>query len=333
MKRLGTALLFGVLSTAWFGCDNDLELTADWQDIPIVYGLLDINDPVHFIRLEKAFLDPQTSALTIAQIPDSLYYESATVQLERLSDGSVFTLQRVDGTTIGLPKEEGIFASEPNYLYMIDSASIDLQPGEEIRLLINRGDEKPLVTATTTIVPKLEPRRPVEGTNINFDYVLNTRIRWDSPDEAKIFDVVLYLNILEFPKNDPSQQTERRLKWELARGLVFEANELTDIEFPGLEFYLFLQKNLEEDDGISRVFQGIDIEVTAAGQELKDFIRVIQANTGITASQEVPTFTNLSEGRGIFSSRSVLRVNGIQLSGTSRDSLRNGIHTKDLNFL
>ncbi len=333
MKRLGTALLLGVLSTAWFGCDNDLELTADWQDIPIVYGLLDINDPVHFIRLEKAFLDPQTSALTIAQIPDSLYYESATVQLERVSDGSVFTLQRVDGTDIGLPKEEGIFASEPNYLYMIDSAQIDLRPGEEIRLLINRGDEKPLVTATTTIVPKLEPRRPVEGNNINFDYILNTRIRWASPDEAKIFDVVLYLNILEFPKNDPSQQTERRLKWELARGLVFEANELTEVVFPGLEFYLFLQKNLEEDDGLSRVFQGIDIEVTAAGQELMDFIRVIQANTGITASQDVPTFTNLSEGRGIFSSRSVLRVNGIQLAGNSRDSLRNGIHTKNLGFL
>ena len=55
------------------GCSNDFDLTENWQDITVAYGLLDQSQPVQYIRVEKAFLDPSTSALTIAQISDSLY--------------------------------------------------------------------------------------------------------------------------------------------------------------------------------------------------------------------------------------------------------------------
>ena len=92
MKWILGLICIGFLFTA---CDNTLVVTDKWKDIPIVWGFLSKSDTAHYIRVEKAFLDPNTSAYTIARIPDSLYYENAVVTLKRIASGQVFTLTRV----------------------------------------------------------------------------------------------------------------------------------------------------------------------------------------------------------------------------------------------
>ena len=81
-----------------------------------------------------------------------------------------------------------------------------------------------------------------------------------------------------------------------------------------------------------RFFDGFDIYVTGAGEELLEFVRVSQANTGITSAQSIPTYTNVSDGLGIFTSRSQVLRSGLQLNSIALDSLREGIFTRDLNF-
>ena len=159
-------LLFAlfIFSMFWSACSNDFDVTAPWRDIPVVYGLLNADEDVHFIRLEKAFLDPENSALSIAQVADSLYYENAIVQLERVSNGEIFTytLQRVDGDAPGVnqPRDLGIFATSPNWLYKIDADQINLVPGETIKLIVDRGNGLPLVTAQTVVQGPMQKRRP-----------------------------------------------------------------------------------------------------------------------------------------------------------------------------
>ena len=88
MKKLVFAA-FALVS--FFACSNEFTLTEKWKDIPVVYGFLDQKDTAHYVRVEKAFLDPLTSALTIAKnFPDSLYYKDAAVYLERGSDNKRF---------------------------------------------------------------------------------------------------------------------------------------------------------------------------------------------------------------------------------------------------
>lgn len=95
----------------WSACSNDFEVAAPWKDIPVVYGLLSIDDEFHYIRVEKAFLDPDANALEIARVPDSLYYQNISVQLERVSNGQLFDMQRVNGEDVNIPREDGIFAT------------------------------------------------------------------------------------------------------------------------------------------------------------------------------------------------------------------------------
>ena len=89
MKKLLLLLPFGLLLSA---CSNDFEVTAPWKDIPVVYAILSPQDTAHYIRIEKAFIDPDKSALEIARIPDSLYYpeNAISVFLERTENQSSF---------------------------------------------------------------------------------------------------------------------------------------------------------------------------------------------------------------------------------------------------
>ena len=85
-------------------------------------------------------------------------------------------------------------------------------------------------------------------------------------------------------------------------------------------------------DGAQRKFISMNPVVIAGGKELAEFIRIKQANTGLTGSELVPTYTNLSEGLGLFTSKSTASRGELTLTPPTRDSLRNGQFTKTLNF-
>ena len=329
-------LLFALLVSLmfWSACSNEFQVTAPWKDIPVVYGLLDVNKDVHYIRVEKAFLDPERNALLDARIADSIYYDNATVQLEKVSTGQKFTMTRVDGNdaSVGFPRDPGIFATAPNWLYRLSNSQINLQAGETIRFLLDRGNNLPLVTAETVIQGPMIKRTPL-GTNFDFAPNLPTKVGWSASPEAKIFDVKLLIHYAEFPSDNPNAFVEKTLEWEWGQGVTFPvfSNEYR-LEKDGREFYSFMAASIPDDPNFHRIFDKIDIEVRSGGAALEKYINVALANSGITGSQELPSYTNLSEGMGVFSTTGLLRVPGLSLSTRSRDSLINGSITKHLNF-
>ena len=182
-------LAVGILGAS--SCSNEFDLTTEWKDIPIVYGLINPDDTAHYVRVEKAFLDPVTSALITAQIADSLYYMDATVQFQIEGNANVYNLERVDGNLEGYEREEGIFANAPNYLYKIHSNDINLEAGDILNIIIQRGDDKDLVTATTTILGEMDFTLP--ASLINFEYDRDTRIQWLHDAFSQLYDVALYI--------------------------------------------------------------------------------------------------------------------------------------------
>lgn len=329
-------IFFAILAAPVFfqACSNDFEVASSWKDIPIVYGLLNVSDTAHYIRVEKAFLDPDADAFEIAQIPDSLYYENAVVQLEKLNTGEVFTLQKVDGTLEGYPRKPGVFANVPNWLYKIDSLTLDLKEDDQILLKIDRGNGLPIVTAQTTIVGKGLQRTPLASNPVfAFDYNLPSKLSWSSSENAKIFDITLYIKYTEYPIGQPDKFEHKVIEWNWGQGVRFPITSTQyTLEKQGVEFYQLLANNIPVNPDMKRIFEGIDIRIIQGGEALEKYVNVALANTGITGSQELPTYTNLSEGLGVFSSINYLVTKNALLTSASRDSLRYGIYTKNLNF-
>lgn len=321
-------------SLLFTACSTDLELEAAWKDIPVVYGFLSTTDTAHYIRVEKAFLEPGGDALIIARNPDSIYYgEEVTVQLVRLSNGETYTLERVDGALEGYPRKEGVFAAQPNYLYKIRADVIQLKERERMQLRIDRGVDLAPVTAETSILEEIEISSSSPPININWDYIRPVTFRWRTGPAARLFDLRLVIHLQESLPGQPAQFKDRSLVWVLADDLEnTEGSSQVSFSILGENFYRFLAAELEAQSDLRRRFIGLEVQVTGAGAELLEFTQVNLANTGITSSQVVPVYTNLSEGRGIFSSRTTAVRTGLNISPASRDSLRDGLITRHLNF-
>src|SRR6185295_9241192 len=157
MKKLSAVIIVLLFISS---CSTDFSVTTSWKDITIVYGLLDASDTAQYIKVGKAFLDPSTSALTFAQIPDSIYYKDLNVILQDNSNGATIQMEKVDGNSEGLIKDTGIFANVPNTLY---KTTQPLNQNDGYTLVVTEPDNGKQITSTTQIVNDFQVLTPSPG--------------------------------------------------------------------------------------------------------------------------------------------------------------------------
>ena len=330
------SFLYLVFLTA---CNNDFNPVSGYKDIPVVYGFLSPRDTATYIRVEKAFVDPLKSPNDIAQIPDSLYYKDVTVTLVRTKDNARFVLQQVDGNKEGYPRQNGAFATSPNYLYKISNKVLALQADEVWRLeLQHKADTKPFAQATTKIVGIYTFSIPNNVQTWTYNSGGVFRVTSDEKT-ARTYDLKLVFNYDESDPNKPGGTLPQKIVWD------YVSNQTRNVGSDGIpdpeirfahnnpqDFYIFLQTNIAEKPGVIRTFRSIDLILYAGGSEFINYQTNGIANIGITGSQSIPVYTNITNGLGLFSSRSTATYKGLTLSDASLELLKNGDFTKKLNF-
>lgn len=336
MRFIKLIPLFAVIAFVAFSCSNDFDLTAEPLDIPIVYGILQVDEESHYIRVERAFLDDEIGPLILAQDPANLYYDDATVSVTNLDNGTTYQLERVTGEDEGITREPGVFATNPNILYKISGAEMGLEGGERIQLTINRGDDLTPSTAETVVLPKMSITRPISPIINTWNDQVKQKIGWKmNSTDAVIFDLEIVFNYRELLNNQPA--VDKSITWRPVSNRIKTREEAGEIalteEIAGSAFYEFIFEELKNDPQAIRVQNGIDIRVFAGGTEIRDFFTISLANAGITGSQDPPVFSNIEpNGRGIFSSKSVAELLGVTLQNSARDSLVRGRFTNMLGF-
>lgn len=324
-----SVVVWAVLSSS---CNNDLELVAEWKEIPVVYGFLSPTDTAQYFRVEKAFIDESKAPSVIAQIPDSLYFSNISVELVLDASGQRYALERVDGNLEGYPRKPGFFANQPNYLYKIRTDQLSLQTDKLYRLEVRDENGRVITSAQTPVVGTYVMQASNPQQEIFFRYDRSLTFGWNSLEKSAYFyDLTLRINVTEFTDNDPLSARQRVLEWPVERSFLRGSSQ-PRVQVPGLGFYLFLSQALESDPRLSRKFESIDIVVDAGAQSLYEYLSVGQANSGITGAEFVPSYSNVDNGLGLFSSRSRLVAKDFSINLTTFDSLQNGIYTKDLNF-
>ena len=117
MKYLKIILISLVIATVFTSCDDEFSLNAPYNDITIVYGLLNLNDSIHYVKVYKGFQTEGNSYVAAGDWTNLYYFDKITVTLEEFknnqSTGRIIELD----TTTSVPRESGYFANPKQLLY------------------------------------------------------------------------------------------------------------------------------------------------------------------------------------------------------------------------
>lgn len=109
-------------------------------------------------------------------------------------------------------------------------------------------------------------------------------------------------------------------------------NNLTSFQslnfaFNGIDLYSFIGSRIKIDTSLSRPAQltTLDFVFTTGAEDFYIYYSINQPGNNLT--QSIPDFTNLSEGKGIFSSRNKRTFSGYKLKSKSISILLNSTYT------
>lgn len=318
-------------------CKDDVDVLADYQDIPVVYCLLNQNDDIHYVKVNKAFLG-EASAAAMAQESDSLFYEDANVWITVTANGN--EVQRMNFTAVDtIPKPDGYFADDKNTIYVWEgSISPEGSSGEyEYELHVD-------VPSKGIYCKSVDPIGLVDGVVIT-DPTPNRQIAMTHYDNGSVAaeyrtgnNGSLYQMIFRFYYIEVDLETNDTV-WDLD---PIQINMTEDVftasgvevkkEFTVQQFYQLVSDNIPVKEGVQRLVrypESVEFILYAADQNYKIYAEVSAPSSGIV--QEKPFWTNIENGVGLFASRYETRITS-RVTAATLDSLSRGVYTKDLGF-
>lgn len=328
MKRTILSYFFSALFVIllFTRCENNVDINAEWKETIIIYGLLDPNQTDQYIKINKAFLNENTSALVVAKNSDSLYLTDAVVKLKRLNTGEVFILNRVNE----IKKDTGIFASDVNYLYKLSEPVMENEPYEiEVNTALGKS------WANTWTLKKARIEAPFRTTNpifslgpqyITISYVPGTN--------AYAYDVKMKINVEEYSQNDTTLIDTKTLQWNVITNYFMPRGRTNSTVIHQVErtsFFQFLAYTLDTEAPVYRRIKSVSMEYYGGSQSLIDYISVNEPSIGIVQKQA--EYTNINNGYGLFGSRCKQTIENVPMDPGSVSILNNNPITAPLNFI
>ena len=343
IKRLGKLGIVGVFALLFTRCDNTLNVTADWKEIPVVYGLLNPSASQNYIRINRAYLNQEGDAISYGCVADSIYFEDLTVSLVESRngiEGNTIQFEKVDGDTIGLMKEEGVFASSPNYLYR---TNYNIKPSDfanlynyELVVVNNKSNKvyrsKANMVGNTEILSPLresDPRFNIDDDTNRYIYII-----YREAPQAKMYECIIRFRYKEYKKESPTVFTIDSVDWQVFKNketIRLRGYEEQQTNVRSYLFYDFLRTAIEADPTVERVPIDMAFSLYAAGEDMHTFVAVNQPSIGIV--QKKPEFTNISDGLGIFSSLNIKTLNHIKIDDPMLSRLVSSPRVAELNFV
>ena len=321
--------LFFLFIILFSSCETDFDVNAQWEDVTIVYGLIDPNIEDQLIKINKAFLG-QGDALQMASIADSSNYNPSDlhVKIHRIRQQAFNQYDTLSSVTLNdtiLDKDDGLFSTDNNIIYTFKKPSSFYNTNSLYALEIINLISAHKVTSQTEIINTFS----FESLNPSFEWGLyngdlpdslkfrTKNIEWQPSTNGVIYQLDIVINYIE--NNDTIN-----LPW--SQPLVEYTSGNMSLKIKGDQFFQFLTTNLTNNT--PKQFLNLDLVMTVGSDDLKTYINVNKPFSGIV--QERPVFSNINNGVGLFSSRFTYDdIKGIELTNGTINYMINDL---DLGF-
>lgn len=318
MKKLFIALFVGFISVIGLNsCNEDIQLSGEFQETAIVYGLLDVSDSVHMIKITRAFIGPGNS-IEIAGIPDSSYFNSVEATISEKVNGIETRSWTLMDTIVTNKSETGVWYAPEQKLYYFSTAGTTALRSDAVyhlNIVVNGGEFE--VNGQTSIVYGLST--PAATTTFSFKFAQNladyknTSVTVNTGlgnNKAAVINTRIEVGYEEITGIDTVLRT---FDWDLGEQEV-GVDATKSFAAQGIVFYDLIKRHIESNDipiCDKRNMSHLRLKIVGGGTDLYNYMVVNEPSSAI--AQTKPTYTNLEATNGhtvigIFSSTQTLDV-------------------------
>ena len=330
-------------SMALTNCSTEVDLSAPYDSLPVVYGLLELEADTQWVKINRTWLG-EGSQLIAAQVADSSEYPSGAVdarivELVPSSSGGVVGNELPTGrewtlrdTLVDNKETSGAFFGPLQRVYFAPTLTEPLRDDMLYQLVLELPDGK-TAQATTTMVESSagsinQPPPNLPNYKMGFAAVNpngsatypNFPFKWTTSPGASLYTASLLVHIEEKHYADDALtvlDSSRDLTVTIPVGTrkvnSLDGFQTIDEPFDGERLFTELSTRLEANPRVRRVLgrydanyqmeRAFDFELQVANQDLAIYLDVNETSNSIV--QDRPTWTNIQ----------VIAADGTQLGG------------------
>ena len=321
------ALVFCLMG-GMFSCSKDFNSNAPYEDVTVVYGILNSSDTVHYIKIYKGFLTDGNAA-EAAQVYDSLYYfDRIDAVVEEYVNGQLVATIPLD-TTLSIPRDPGDFAAPDQLVYKFSRV---LNPDAVYKLRITNKETGRVVTAETKVVGNFSITAPApSNAGVSIINTTQTPLKFTVSANAYSYDIYQTFYYIERDRTT-EVETVKSIRRKINSTALFSPSTSY---VPALLVDLIVSE-VKPDKNLDRyisVDSCLKFEAWAVNEHLAHYWSSNRISGSIVFDRMQYTNVQCEDGRatGIFGSRSSAEE-WYGLNANSQRELVTGDKTMGLNF-
>lgn len=354
MRTVYTLFAYLFLSAVLVGCDNEINVAADYKDIPVLYGKINASDSIQYIRIQKGYLSNTTDATVLAKYRDSIYYPDGDLTVVITNEVAPFnfrdTLKRVNGNDYGFKKDSGIFFNEQNILYR---STKKLSPLTKYVITCYNNKRNTQFSASTNTIGEFDISSPntippvntppviyfakdTAGIYQSFNFKIRKRSSADNDDwKTYSFGADIIMSYDEWNINNPSVITNKKIVWKAYNLQTPSVNNIiADLSINGSTFFTAFSGMERNKNLVRRLNPSATVIVKITNTPYTEYLKTRDVqSSSISSDEALPIYTNVKNGIGLLYGEVQKEYPIFVLSPNIINYVACDASTLDLNFL
>ena len=333
-------LLFATIATLLSACSTEFDVTAPYKEIPVIFGILNKDEAVQYIKINKAYLNDEGSAIIAGSVPDSNIFpypiEAKLYATNTpLTDANIKYIDSVVLDTVHLNKEAGSFNANNIFYktpagfkvkYYVASSRDTIWANYQV-VVRRKSDGKLIAKSRTPIVADFlfsGTQNEVKLYNRFTKIYLNHTFNWNGAVNGKMYTAFLRFKFREV--DDLVGSSEEKFvdmpMFENIKTSNSTGSSKISYTLSGEAFFTYLQAKLDPLTSPSarrEYIAPLELHFNVAGEELTKYIEINNGSGGLNDIR--PEYSNVEGGLGIFSSRMAKAFNQLNKTNLSQDAI------------
>lgn len=293
-------------------CEVEFSPNAEWKNIPSIYCVLDQDDSISYVRVERCYLS-NDNLFSYGHNSDSINYPEGSITVavlayegNHLADSIPFHYTLID-------RDSGSFAHEQQPIYMSVTKGRLKDRFTYVLSVRNVADNSILAQSDPLSLVKQQysngrPIKLITKPDIKIRYDGDTlgefdftdkingefccRIEWNTLENARLYQPIVRFF---YEVEEDGRQVKKYVDVKCP-----QVTGRNTIDYSCNTFLSELKQKLQDDPRRKRYIPHVDIFLTCGSEELNAYMKSVSQASG---SQDYTIFSNINGGTGIFAAR------------------------------